>query len=132
MRFIDVGGELTLQARLKHGWEHIYRVIPYPRVDAEYDITNWYTATHPETPYAGNIIAARPGLYRTRITMYNTRLTTRDADGTAQRRWLKNEGEFRDVLCGEFGLNLSDAEIRRCVEVMERKGTGDTPHPFFG
>lgn len=28
MRFIDVGGELTLQARLKHGWEHIYRVIP--------------------------------------------------------------------------------------------------------
>src|SRR6476661_5081131 len=28
MRFIDVGGELTLQARLKYGWEHIYRVIP--------------------------------------------------------------------------------------------------------
>ena len=34
MRFIDVEGELTLQARLKHGWEHIYRVIPYPRHDA--------------------------------------------------------------------------------------------------
>src|SRR5262249_8971646 len=28
MRVIDVGGELTLQARFKHGWEHIYRVIP--------------------------------------------------------------------------------------------------------
>jgi N-hydroxyarylamine O-acetyltransferase len=24
MRFIDVGGELTLQTRLKHGWEHLY------------------------------------------------------------------------------------------------------------
>jgi N-hydroxyarylamine O-acetyltransferase len=27
MRFIDVGGELT-QARLKHSWQNIYRVIP--------------------------------------------------------------------------------------------------------
>jgi hypothetical protein len=26
MRFIDVGGELTLQARLNHGWQHISRV----------------------------------------------------------------------------------------------------------
>jgi N-hydroxyarylamine O-acetyltransferase len=81
MRFIDVGGELTLQARLKHGWEHIYRVIPYPRYDGEYEITNWYTGTHPDTPYQGNIIAARPGPARTRITMYNARVTIRDADG---------------------------------------------------
>src|SRR5215470_8145097 len=65
MRFVDVGGELTLQAQLKHGWEHIYRVIPYPRYDGEYDITNWYTGTHPETPYQGNIIVARPGPNRT-------------------------------------------------------------------
>ena len=49
MRFIDVGGELTLQAGLKQGWQHIYRVIPYPRYDGEYEITNWYTATHPDT-----------------------------------------------------------------------------------
>src|SRR5215472_4524458 len=29
MRSIDVGGELTLQAKLRESWEHIYRVIPY-------------------------------------------------------------------------------------------------------
>lgn len=46
MRFIDVGGELTLQARLKHGWQHICRIISYPRYDDEYEITNWYTGTH--------------------------------------------------------------------------------------
>src|SRR6476660_1860685 len=105
MRCVDFEGELTLQARLKQGWEHIYRVIPYPRVDAEYDITNWYTATHPETPYPGNIIAARPGPDGTRITMYNARVTIRDADGSSRMRWLKGEGEFRDVLRGEFGLS---------------------------
>jgi N-hydroxyarylamine O-acetyltransferase len=131
MRFIDVGGELTLQAWLKHGWQHIYRVIPYPRYDGEYEITNWYTSTHPETPYQGNIIVAKPGPNRTRTTMYNARVTVRDADGQAEKRWLATESEFRDVLRGEFGLNMSDDDIDRCVAVMRAQGTGDAPHPFF-
>src|SRR6476469_9975107 len=106
MRFVDVEGELTLQARLKQGWEHIYRVIPYPRYDGEYEITNWYTATHPETPYQGNIIVAKPGPNRSRITMYNARVTVRDADGHAEKRWLATDSQFRDVLRSEFGLNM--------------------------
>jgi N-hydroxyarylamine O-acetyltransferase len=131
MRFIDVEGELTLQARFKLGWEHIYRVIPYPRYDGEYEITNWYTATHPETPYQGNIIVAKPGPNRTRITMYNARVTMRDAEGRADKRWLANDSEYHDILRGEFGLNISDQEIDQCVAVMKAKGTGDAPHPFF-
>jgi N-hydroxyarylamine O-acetyltransferase len=131
MRFIDVGGELTLQAQLKNGWQHIYRVIPYPRYDGEYEITNWYTATHPDTPYQGNIIVAKPGPNRTRITMYNARVTVRDAEGNAEKRWLANESEFEDVLRGEFGLNMTDQEIYQCIATMKAKGTGDTPHPFF-
>ena len=131
IRFIDVGGELTLQARLKHGWEHIYRVIPYPRYDGEYEITNWYTGTHPDTPYQSNIIAARPGLNRTRITMYNARVTVRDAEGRAEKRWIEKDSDFHDVLRKEFGLNLSDGDIDRCVATMKARGTGDTPHPFF-
>jgi N-hydroxyarylamine O-acetyltransferase len=131
MRFIDVGGELTLQARFKQGWQHIYRVIPYPRYDGEYEITNWYTATHPETPYQGNIIVAKPGPNRTRITMYNARVTVRDAEGRSDKRWLARASEYRDTLRGEFGLNMSDEEIDRCVAIMKAKGTGDAPHPFF-
>ena len=131
MRFIDVGGELTLQAELKHGWQHIYRVIPYPRYDGEYEITNWYTATHPDAPYLTNIIAAKPGPNRTRVTMYNARVTVRDADGHSEKRWLKTESEFADALRGEFGLNMSDQEIEGCIAVMKAKGTGDAPHPFF-
>lgn len=131
MRFIDIGGELTLQARLKHGWQHIYRVIPYPRFGGEYEITNWYTGTHPETPYQGNIIVAKPGQNRTRITMYNARVTVRDGDGRSKKRWLTTDGEFREVLRGEFGLNISDEDVDRCVAIMKAKGTGDAPHPFF-
>jgi N-hydroxyarylamine O-acetyltransferase len=74
MRFIDIGGELTLQSRLGDEWEHIYRVIPYPRYDGEYEITNWYTGTHPDAPYLSNMIAARPGPNKTRITLFNARV----------------------------------------------------------
>ncbi|WP_407155248.1 arylamine N-acetyltransferase family protein [Bradyrhizobium sp. STM 3557] len=131
MRFIDVGGELTLQARLRGEWEHIYRVIPYPRYDSEYEITNWYTATHPHTPYQSNIIAARPGPDRTRITMFNRRVTVRHATGEADKRHLNDDTEFRIVLRDEFGLNMTDDEIRTCIDVMECKGEKGAPHPFF-
>jgi N-hydroxyarylamine O-acetyltransferase len=131
MRFIDVGGELTLQARLRNDWEHIYRVIPYPRYDGEYEITNWYTGTHPDAPYQSNIIAARPGPDRTRITMFNRRVTVRHASGEADRRHLEDEAQFRTVLRDEFGLNMTDDEIRTCIDVMERKGEKGAPHPFF-
>jgi N-hydroxyarylamine O-acetyltransferase len=131
MRFIDVGGELTLQARLRDDWEHIYRVIPYPRYDGEYEITNWYTGTHPDAPYQSNIIAARPGPNRTRITMFNRRVTVRHATGEAAKRQLVNEEEIKIVLRDEFGLKMSDEEIRACIDVMERKGEKGAPHPFF-
>jgi N-hydroxyarylamine O-acetyltransferase len=131
MRFIDIGGELTLQAKLRDTWEHIYRVIPYPRYDDEYEITNWYTGTHPDAPYHGNIIAARPRSNRTRITIFNRRLTVRHATGEAERRCLNDEAEFRSVLRGEFGLRMSDEEIHACIDVMESRGEKGAPHPFF-
>lgn len=131
MRFIDVGGELTLQAKLRDSWEHIYRVIPYPRYDGEYEITNWYTGTHPDAPYQSNIIAARPGPHRTRITMFNARVTVRHATGEAERRHLSDEAEFRSVLHDDFGLKMTDEEVRTCIDVMQSKGEKGAPHPFF-
>lgn len=131
MRFIDVEGELTLQAKLRDVWEHIYRVIPYPRYDGEYEITNWYTGTHPDAPYQSNIIAARPGPDRSRVTLFNRRLTVRKANGEAERRLLHDEMEFGSVLRNDFGLAMTDDEIRGCIDVMERKGEKGAPHPFF-
>ena len=131
MRFIDVAGELTLQSRLRSAWEHIYRVIPYPRYDGEYEITNWYTGTHPDAPYQSNIIAARPGPNRTRLTMFNARVTVRHASGEVERRFLTDEAEFRSVLKNEFGLNMSNEDISTCISVMEKKGAKGAPHPFF-
>jgi N-hydroxyarylamine O-acetyltransferase len=131
MRFIEMSDELVLQSRLGDRWEHIYRVVSLPRVDAEYDICNWFAASHPESPYRRNIIAARPGASRTRITMFNARVTTRHANGTAERRRVQDANEYREVLVDTFGLSFTQAEVDEALAIVERDGEKGAPHPFF-
>jgi len=131
MRFLAMQEELVLQARLGDGWEHIYRVVPLPRVDAEYEIANWFTATHPASAFANNLIAARPGPGRTRLTLFNERLTVRHATGEAERRSLQEAGEYRAVLADVFGLVLTEVEVAAILDAIDRKGTRGGSHPFF-
>jgi N-hydroxyarylamine O-acetyltransferase len=77
MRFIAMEDELVLQPKLGNKWDHIYRVVFLPRVHAEYEICNWFTASHPQSPYVSNLIAARPGPDGTRLTS-STRVSTFD------------------------------------------------------
>jgi N-hydroxyarylamine O-acetyltransferase len=131
MRLIRMGDELTLQSRLGDRWEHIYRVVPLPRVDAEYEICNWFTASHPDSPYRSNLIAARPGPDKTRITLFNARLNVRHANGEVERRTLSDEADYGDVLSRTFGVVLSDADLVAALETVARKGAHGAPHPFF-
>jgi len=131
MRFIAMNDELTLQAKLGDTWEHIYRVVSLPRVDAEYEIANWFTGSHPQSPYLNNLIAARPGPNRTRLTLFNARFNVRHASGQVERRRLQGEDEYRDVLAHEFGVRLSDTDLRTALAHAEQRGTRGAPHPFF-
>lgn len=131
MRFIEVNGELTLQRLLGQRWEHIYRVIPYPRYDAEYDVANWYTATHPDAPYPSNMIAARPLPDGSRLTMFNGRVTLRALSGESHRRNLETPEAFAAVLREEFALAVPDRDLHEMLGIAERRGTRGAPHPFF-
>ena len=131
MRFIPMGEELTLQSRLGDRWEHIYRVVLLPRLDAEYEICNWFTGTHPQSPYLNNLIAALPGPDGTRLTLFNARFTVRHALGQVERHTLKNEADYRRVLQEKFRINLSEADLRTALAHAELRGTRGPPHPFF-
>jgi N-hydroxyarylamine O-acetyltransferase len=131
MRFIRMGDELTLQSKLGERWEHIYRVVLLPRVDAEYEMCNWYTGSHPNSLHRKNLIVARPGMNNTRITLFNARLSVRHGDGKVERRHLESPGEYRDVLAETFGLDLSDEDLATALDTVARSGTQGPPHPFF-
>jgi N-hydroxyarylamine O-acetyltransferase len=131
MRFFAMEGELTLQSKLGNRWEHIYRVVLLPRVDAEYEICNWFTGTHPQSPYLNNMIAALPGPAGTRLTLFNARFNVRHASGQVERHTLRNEAEYRNILRERFGIRLSDADLRTALAHAEQRGTRGPPHPFF-
>jgi N-hydroxyarylamine O-acetyltransferase len=131
MRFVIMGDEFVLQSKLGKRWEHIYRVVFLPRVDSEYEICNWFTASHPQSPYLNNLIAARPGPNRTRLTLFNSRFNVRFPSGEVDRRTISGVEEFRDVLTNEFGLSLSEFELQTAIAHMKQRGTLGAPHPFF-
>jgi len=131
MRFIEMGDELTLQSRLRDRWEHIYRVVPLPRLDAEYGICNWFTGTHPQSPYLNNMISALPGPQGTRLTLFNARFNVRHASGEVERRTLESKDEYRCVLRDQFGIALSEQDLETALANVEQRGTRGPPHPFF-
>ncbi|MGZ3307903.1 MAG: arylamine N-acetyltransferase family protein, partial [Xanthobacteraceae bacterium] len=122
MRFIEMGDELTLQSRLRDRWEHIYRVVPLPRLDTEYEICNWFTGTHPQSPYLNNMIAALPGPQGTRLTLFNARFNVRHASGEVERRTLESKDEYRCVLRDQFGIALSEQDLETALANVEQRG----------
>ena len=131
MRLWPVGEELTLQAKSGADWQNIYRVSPHPRLPVDYEVANWFTATHPASPFVNNLIVARPGPDRTRNTLFNDRMTVRRPGDRVDRFKLDNESEFQAALDGTFGLTLSDTDLAGALEALKRKGTRGATHPFF-
>jgi N-hydroxyarylamine O-acetyltransferase len=131
MRFIKIGEELTLQSRLGERWEHIYRVVLLPRFDAEYEICNWFTGTHPQSPYLNNMIAALPGPHGARLTLFNARFNVRHPSGKVERRTLESRDEYRSVLRNQFGIALSENDLETALANVDQRGTRGPPHPFF-
>jgi N-hydroxyarylamine O-acetyltransferase len=131
MRLVPAGEELTLQAKLGEDWENIYRLLPQPRLDTDYEIANWFTATHPNSLFVNNLIAARPGPGGTRYSLFNERLTIRRPPDQVARRMLDGAAEYGEVLAGTFGLALSGAELSAALEALDRKGVRGAVHSFF-
>ncbi len=132
MRFRPVGDELTLQAKFGDEWQSIYRLSPLPRLSIDYEVANWFTATHPASLFVNNLIVARPGPSGTRRTLFNGQVTVRQPGGQAERSRPGDEAGVRAALEGMFGLGLSDADLAASLEALERKGTRGATHPFFG
>jgi hypothetical protein len=54
-----------------------------------------------------------------------------DASGHVERRTLQGEAEYHTVLLKEFGLNLSNEDLKTALMHVDQRGTHGPPHPFF-
>jgi len=131
MRLMPAGEDLVLQAKLGFDWQNIYRLSLRPALDVDYEVANWFTATHPGSPFPSNLIASRPGAGGVRNTLFNGRLSVRRQGGQADRRVLDDAGVLGAALADTFGLSPGDADLAAALAVLDSKGTRGTTHPFF-
>jgi N-hydroxyarylamine O-acetyltransferase len=132
LRLFPVGEELTLQAKLGQDWQSIYRLSPHPRLPIDFEVANWFTATHPASPFVGNLIVARPGPDGVRNTLFNGRVTIRRKDAPVERFRIEDDVGFQSEFGERFGIALTGAELTATLEALDRKGSRGATHPFFG
>jgi N-hydroxyarylamine O-acetyltransferase len=131
MRLLPVDNDLVLQARIGEAWQNLWRVLPHPAQDADYEVANWFAATHPNSMFANNLIAARPGPGGVRNTFLNGRVSVRRPDGQMDRRMLSDDAEFAQVLAGTFGLASPAEDLGAALDALDRKGARGATHRFF-
>ncbi|NLU84345.1 arylamine N-acetyltransferase [Rhodococcus sp. HNM0569] len=104
-RLVDLDGDYALQGLVGDEWRWIYRFDLHPEQPIDYEPVNWYLSTSPDSHFVTGLMAARVTEGR-RLALAGTRFTVHAPEGST-RRELANADELREVLAGEFGIDVA-------------------------
>ena len=102
-RLVQVGDAFFVETRLPAGWTALYRFTLEPAEAADYEVSNWYTSTHPTFLLTTNLLAERL-TPQVRLSLFNTALTRRYPDGRADVVELANAEALARALEVDFNL----------------------------
>jgi N-hydroxyarylamine O-acetyltransferase len=94
-----------MQAYIGQEWKSLYCFDLQEQQLPDYEVSNWYVSTHPNSLFVTTLIAARPNT-DCRYALRNNQLTTHYLDGRTERRVLSTVTELRTALEDVFGLKL--------------------------
>ncbi|NGR08415.1 arylamine N-acetyltransferase [bacterium SGD-2] len=114
-RLERAGGYWILLARIGNDWRAVYRFDLDEHRLADYEITNYYLSTHPQSAFVNALMAARP-VPGGRHALLNRRLN-RHGENASQQEFT-SPAEVRAVLQDVFGIDVPPG----LEEAMERKG----------
>ena len=77
------------------------------------------------------MIVACPLPCGSRLTMFDSRITSRAPNGESRRHIIEVPEAFAVVLREEFALAVSDGDLHDMLRVMEAQGARGAPHPFL-
>ncbi len=125
-RILRVDDQFELQVKVGGTWERLYRFDLQQQSRADYEMRNYYTSTHPASPFVTDLMVARAD-QGCRHTLRNAMYALRRPDGSSERRRLGTVEEMRAVLEGEFRIALPgggdlDAALAR---ILARAGAPD-------
>ena len=104
-RIVRDGDYFEQQTIIEGEWMTLYRFSLEEQLPQDYEVSNWYCSTHPESKFTTDLMVARlpPGK---RLGLINRRFSIHHPDGSTERRELKDAGEIASVLEREFGIVL--------------------------
>jgi N-hydroxyarylamine O-acetyltransferase len=105
-------GALYLEAQSRdESWARVYRFDLHPVEWIDYETSNWYTSTAPDSIFLSNLIVCRV-LAESRLTLFNEQLSERAADGRLiSERHLKTAEELATCLRDQFGLDTGEIDV---------------------
>lgn len=109
-RFCKLRSSYDLEMQLPNDWAVMYRFTEEPQTARDYEVYNWFTATHPASRFVNNLVAALV-VGADRLTLFNTELTLQRGDGRREHRLLAGPAELHDVLTCDFGIRIAREEI---------------------
>jgi N-hydroxyarylamine O-acetyltransferase len=96
-----------VQTRRDEGWRSLYEISPEPQHPADYEVANWFTSTHPASPFKRDLIVSRL-TPEARYTLLNNRLTVRPRGDDTEIRTLNTAG-IEAALAEVFDLPVTPA-----------------------
>jgi N-hydroxyarylamine O-acetyltransferase len=104
-RLIVVDHSYIMQAYIGQEWKSLYRFDLQEQQLPDYEVSNWYVSTHPNSLFVNTLIAARPDT-DCRYALRNNQLTTHHLHGRTERRVLSTVTELGTALEDIFHLKL--------------------------
>jgi N-hydroxyarylamine O-acetyltransferase len=116
-RILPRDAGFVLDAKLEGEWQTMYLFELTAAHQADYEVSNWYLAHHPQSQFVTGIIAARALPYE-RHALRNTRYAVHRPGRETERREIAGAREMRSLLGDIFGIRLDrvpdlDARLAR-------------------
>jgi N-hydroxyarylamine O-acetyltransferase len=104
-RLVASGDEFMLEAKLAGTWKALYQLSLQDQTPADWEVANWYTATHPDSTFTQIVTAARAA-DECRYALRDNRLRIYRLDGAIEQRLIETPHDLGLVLRYDFKINL--------------------------
>jgi len=95
----------SVETRIEGAWQVLYLFDLVEALPADYEVSNWYLAHHPQSQFVNGVIAARAEADR-RHALRHKRYAVHHRDGRTERREVGDASELRELLAGPLGIRL--------------------------
>lgn len=99
--------EYVLMAKIQNSWKPMYRFTLQEQSKADYEVANWFTSTHPRSPFVNGLMIAKTTT-EARYGLRNNELSIHSVSGKTEKHILTSPSQLKTVLQEVFQVNLED------------------------